>query len=91
MGRSRNMKSSLWNTFGPSSLNGEYPVVSYPARHMLMFLGQPRTYVTLHLAVNIYADSQTVHIDDLSRNFAMNPGEGLKVSPSGLAVIWTRC
>jgi len=22
---------------------------------------------------------QSIHIDDLSRNFAMNPGEGLKV------------
>jgi hypothetical protein len=22
---------------------------------------------------------QTIHIDDLSRNFALNPGEGLKV------------
>jgi hypothetical protein len=26
------------------------------------------------------ADMQTIHIDDLSRNFALNPGEGLKVS-----------
>jgi hypothetical protein len=31
----------------------------------------------------VLADLQTVHIDDLSRNFAMNPGEGLKVSLTG--------
>lgn len=30
-------------------------------------------------SVACHADVQTVHIDDLSRNFAMNPGEGLKV------------
>lgn len=27
--------------------------------------------------------SQSIHIDDLSRNFAMNPGEGLKVRLRG--------
>jgi len=26
---------------------------------------------------------QSIHIDDLSRNFAMNPGEGLKVRLRG--------
>lgn len=30
---------------------------------------------------------QTIHIDDLSRNFAMNPGEGLKVRCSKLVLV----
>jgi len=28
-----------------------------------------------------YSPSNTVHVDDLSRNFAMNPKQGLKISP----------
>ncbi|KAJ1480510.1 hypothetical protein T484DRAFT_1810442, partial [Baffinella frigidus] len=28
----------------------------------------------------VYNESNTVHVDDLSRNFALNPQQGLKIS-----------
>lgn len=49
-----------------------------------VFLGKVPTLVCQecqsHVDVARNADAQTIHIDDLSRNFALNPGEGLRVS-----------
>lgn len=44
-------------------------------------VSQERTLFPIEVSVASKADNQTktIHVDDLSRNFALNPGEGLKV------------
>jgi hypothetical protein len=66
------MKSSLWHISGRRSRTGE---PSPPCR--VESLG---TLADAWIQVPEECESpRPIHIDDLSRNFALNPGEGLKV------------
>ena len=54
--------------------------VSRPLSDHADVVGVAQMYVLDVTQVLIW---QSIHIDDLSRNFAMNPGEGLKVRLRG--------
>ena len=41
---------------------------------------KPLEFVWQKVGGGVFSAANTIHIDDLSRNFAMNPGEGLKCS-----------
>jgi hypothetical protein len=79
------MKSSLWHISGRRSRTGE---PSPPCRVESLgtladaWIQVPEECESPRLMIHfdsVAHAAQTIHIDDLSRNFALNPGEGLKV------------
>ncbi|GAA6013232.1 hypothetical protein JCM11491_006322 [Sporobolomyces phaffii] len=77
------------DVIGPSK-RGDYPVVTTIDRKPMFSVyserkGQPFKHEVKALGIlwskfpEHYSEKNTVHIDDLSRNFAMNPKNGIKV------------